>query len=52
MKFKSWVTVILLCMLLVFWLMIFADGFIINWVGVFGTLVCVILLTKYSKICG
>ena len=51
MKFKSWVTVVLLCMLLVFWFFIFADGFILNWVGVFGTLICVVLLTKYSKIC-
>lgn len=52
MKFKSWVTVTLLLLLFVFWILIFADGFILNWAGVIGTLICVILLTKYSKICG
>ena len=51
MKFKSWVTVTLLLLTLVFWFLIFADGFALNWTGVFGTLICVILLTKYSKIC-
>ena len=51
-KFKDWVTALLLCTWLIFWFLIFADGFILNWIGIIGTLLCVVLLTKYSKICG
>ena len=48
MKFKSWVNVILLCMLLVFWFLIFADGLYTCYIGIFGALTCTILLDKYS----
>lgn len=48
MKFKSWVTATLLLMLLVFWFLIFADSFILNWSGIIGCLICAFLLTKYS----
>ena len=48
MKLKDWVIVVLLCMLLVFWFLIFADGFMINWIGLFGTIICGYLLVKYS----
>lgn len=51
MKFKNWVSVVLLIISSIFTLMIFTEPFILNWIGVIGTFVCVSLLAKYSKIC-
>lgn len=51
MKFKNWVSVTLLIMSSIFVLMVFIEPFILNWIGVIGTFVCVLLLTKYSKLC-
>lgn len=48
MRFKSWVNVVLLCALLVFWFMIFADGLKICFMGLIGALICAVLLNKYS----
>lgn len=51
MKFKNWVSVVLLIISSIFVLMIFTEPFILNWIGVIGTFVCTLLLTKYSKFC-
>lgn len=51
MKFKNWVSIALLIISAIFIRMIFAEPFILNWIGIIGMLVCTLLLTKYSKIC-
>ena len=51
MKFKNWVSIVLLIISSIFVLMIFTEPFILNWIGIIGTLVCTLLLTKYSKLC-
>lgn len=51
MKFKNWVSAVLLIISSIFMLLIFTEPFILNWIGVIGTFVCVSLLTKYSKLC-
>jgi len=51
MKFKNWVSIVLLIISSIFMLLIFTEPFILNWIGVIGTFVCVSLLTKYSKLC-
>lgn len=51
MKFKNWVSVVLLIISSIFILLIFAEPFILNCIGIIGTFVCVLLLTKYSKLC-
>lgn len=51
MKFKNWVSIALLIISAIFTLMIFTEPFILNWVGIIGTLVCTLLLIKYSKLC-
>lgn len=51
MKFKNWVSVVLLIISSIFMLMIFTEPLILNWIGVVGTLGCTLLLAKYSKFC-
>ena len=51
MKFKNWVSIVLLIISSIFMLMIFTEPFILNWIGVVGMFVCTLLLTKYSKFC-
>jgi hypothetical protein len=45
------VSAVLLIISAIFMLMIFTEPFILNWIGVIGTFICVSLLAKYSKIC-
>lgn len=51
MKFKNWVSITLLIISSIFMFMIFTEPFILNWIGVAGTLSCTLLLAKYSKFC-
>ena len=51
MRFKNWVSIVLLIISAIFILMTFTEPFILNWIGVIGTFVCTLLLAKYSKLC-
>lgn len=51
MKFKPWVTAILIILFFVFWFLVFADMVSLNITGLVGMTICVYLLTKYSDIC-
>lgn len=51
MKFKNWVSVMLLIITGGFVLLFFAEPFIYNYIGLIGSAINIYLLTKYSKIC-
>lgn len=51
MKFRTWVTAVLIILFFVSWFSLFADSFVQNWLGIFGMFITVYLLTKYSDIC-
>lgn len=51
MKFKNWVSIVLLIISSIFTLMVFTEPLYINVIGLIGTIICVSLLAKYSKFC-
>ena len=51
MKFKNWVSITLMIISSVFMLLVFMESFKFNYIGLIGTLICTLLLTKYSKLC-